>query len=192
MSGYKRPSNVLEDIEALKKELPRARRTNSYESDQPPDAPLTSPVITFYVREKFTHLHYRAVVTFGLTTPNTCEADIEAYWVEMRPLLLNDSGGSINGGDGHSYDPVGQIVNLHVLASASPLQMHMKHVENPKKWYWRARYKVADKAHRESPFGPWSLPTLPFDDALPKPPIPQNSSLYFTIKEYGIHPRLWG
>jgi len=161
--------------------LRNIERTSKYddESDEPPLPPTVS--LTIRVREVKQRLEYRGVVTWGLVSPNTCQADVDKWIVQFRPT---DSGGTPIDTDTIGGNPY-QLRKEKRVENKGETDVHavFDQLQKPKKWYWQARVAIKDKAHRIGPWSSWTSPQLPAQDALPKPPAPTGVTVIFDTLE---------
>jgi hypothetical protein len=177
MTEVNRKQDLITRFNEMEKRLQRLERGTKYddESDAPPLPPNVQ--LNFGVRENKTDLEFRAIVTWDLVSPNTCQADVERWIIQIRPT---DAAG--NPIDNVSVDPKAHLkreTRVEQDPDESAFQAVFQHLQKPRTFYWQARVAIRDKAHRLGPFSAWTNPQKPFLAARPKPPVPDNVDLSF-------------
>jgi len=183
MTKTRRPDDLLSKINYLDKRLTKKERVTKYNDEDVNDAPPLPPTVTMTLRVKEVkkRLEFRAVVTWGLVSPNTCQADVDRWVVQVRPT---DSGGTPIDTDTIGGNPY-QLRREKNIDNKGETDVHavFNDLQKPKKWYWQARVAIIDKAHRQGPFSSWTAQQLPVQEALPKPPTPTGVDLIFDTLE---------
>ena len=188
MTDINRQKDILDLIQGLSKRLTAVERVSKYDtesaSDQPPIAP--NVYVDIDIREEKTHPEFQATVTWDVNSPNTCQADVDSWLVEVRAVTA--AGNPVNQKtiNGHSIDRKFQK-RVENKGQADP-HFLVPHLPLPKRWCWQARVQIKDKAHRTGNFSQWApAPTLtpPWTSPSALPPAPTGVSL--TYDRIGKH-----
>lgn len=177
MTEVNRKTDILTRFSDMERRLQKLERVTKYDDEN--DAPPLPPNVhlAFGVRENKTDLEFRAIVTWDLVSPNTCQADVERWLIQIRPTDV--AGNPI---DNISVDPKAHLkreTRVDNDPDETEFQAVFQHLQKPRAWYWQARVAIRDKAHRLGPFSAWTTPEKPFLEARPKPPVPDNVDLSF-------------
>ena len=165
-------------------------RVSKYNSDEPLVAP-TGLTLTFIVREQKTHLEWYAVVHCNASTPNACQADIEDYIFQIRPVKANGNPVDESKLEEFSNEEYRHHMTVTRKEAADMYRPHATlPIVNPRLWYYSARARIRDKANRLSDWTAWSAPELPAQQAEPKPPVPQNRLLNWDTSHQDRHRRV--
>jgi len=185
MTRWKKPEDPIAIVKKLQRQYgkvaagggPNVQRTDP--DNKPPIPPTVA--LTFKAREHKTRLEYRAIVTWDLISPNTCQGDVDRWIVQIRatdsggtPIDAETAGGATrNIRQEQRVDNKGET-DVHAIFNQIP---------KPKKWYWQARVAIRDRDHQLGDFSAWTTAQLPFTEALPKPPVPTGIDIIFDTLE---------
>src|SRR5580765_339730 len=171
MTQKKKKKDPITTLHELEKRLKIQERRSKYD-DEGDTAPLPPSVnVNFSVSEAKTHLEFRAVVKWGLVSPNTCQADVWWWVIEGKPVTAGGADVDPSGDSGGNNDTsLIRFRGVHNKGQDNPHAIFP--CSKPKTWYRTFRVAIIDKAHRRGPWSAWTTPTLPWTGADPKPPAP--------------------
>jgi hypothetical protein len=178
MSGYPKPKrSVLAHVSEVKAMVKKKNSVEPYDPDDPPGK-IVGVVLDFKVREKHTHLRYRAIVRWDPMPAGQCAADLHQYIIQMRPC--DEDGDEIEAGR--------RKFGTYTVEKASDLDVNLltfefHDVEHPKEWHYKARVRAVDTEGNKGEWSDWTDPLLPFDEANPLPPPPDTPVLVFDLNE---------
>lgn len=177
MTLVDRKDDYIALLRKVERRLARVERTRPYDDDGA-EVPLPPDVaLHFRVREFRSKIDYKAHVQWDVVSPNTCQADVD-YWV-VQLQATNAAGvprDELSDSDGTPYT---YERNVNNKADVDTPHAIFDSIPHPNKWYYRARVRIVDKAHRKGPFSDWTDPVQPADVSLPRPPVPTGLAINF-------------
>lgn len=185
MTQVSREPDLITLLRGLDKRLTGVERTSKYDDESVSDLPPLPPnlYLIFDIRETKTDPEYRAIVKWGTVSPNTCQADVDHWVVDIQ--ATNSSGTPIDQTPNFPDSSTISVLQQKRIENKGQTDPHwsFQHIPRPTIWYWRARIRIKDKAHRLGPWSAWTTPQLPFATARPKPPTPTGIVLSFDTIE---------
>lgn len=192
MTQVNRELDVISTLKMLNKRVSSLERTSKYDDESASDVPPIPPnvYLQFHITETKTHAEYGAVVKWDTVSPNTCQADVDSWAVELR--AVNASGVAADSSDPF---PDGKSVQLKYqkhVDNKGQTDPHFNHdkIERPNTWYYQARVRIKDKAHRLGDWSSWTSPQIPSAASDQQPPTPTNVTLGYDTIEKTRHDRI--
>ncbi len=178
MTEVDRREDLLSIINKMERRLAKVERVTKYddENDLPPLPPDVD--LSFRVKEFRSRADYKAHVKWTTTSPNTCQADVDYWIVELQ--ATNAAGVPRDELSDSDATPFTYRSNVNNKEDVDTPHAVFDTIPHPSTWYYRARVRIVDKAHRKGPWSDWVGPFQPSDVALPKAPVPTGVAIDYS------------
>jgi hypothetical protein len=186
MSKLLLPPDQITILNGINRRLDTTDHVWEYDPDDAPGA-LTGVVLKIRASEKHGNINYGASVVWNPIAPGTCQADILAYYIELRPCTV----GGVEREAGRKKRRT-FLVRKGTDLDADVLRVDFGKLQHARKWHYQARGRVIDKARRLGDWSAWTDPVLARNVSTPQPPVPTGVAIAgFDKNEKDRHEPRW-
>lgn len=171
MSKWNKPVDPITLLNRMVGRVDALERVSAFDNTFAPAAP-TNVTFASTIREKKTVAEYRGIVSCDASTPDTCQADIDYYVFQLKPV--DSSGADIDGTNIRTH-----IINRHDATSMTTPHAIWHQLDHPNTYYWVSRAWVIDRAGRIGAKSAWTTRVKATTVSNAQPPAPAGVTISF-------------